>query len=85
MVESAPLFIEYYCEGYMHIDAVTALCICSFVSAVFACFLSSLFHFWLDKKYFGEHSNNDHRESHGALSPCDCEDATCNDCGKENL
>lgn len=47
MVESAPLFIEYYCEGYMLMDAVTALCICSFVSAVFACFLSSLFWNWL--------------------------------------
>ena len=47
MVESAPLFIEYYCEGYMHIDAVIALCICSFVSAVFAYFLSSLFWNWL--------------------------------------
>ena len=49
MVESAPLFIEYYCVGYMHIEAVTALCICSFVAAVFAMFLSSLFWRWLDK------------------------------------
>lgn len=25
MVESAPLFIEYCCVGYMHIDAVKAI------------------------------------------------------------
>lgn len=48
MVESAPMFIEYCCEGYMLMRGVTALCICSFVSAVFACFLSFLFWNWLD-------------------------------------
>lgn len=50
MVESAPMFIEYCCEGYMLMRGVTALCVCSFVSAVFACFLSSLFWNWLDKR-----------------------------------
>ena len=91
MVESGP-FIEYCCELYIHHDvlniavAVTIL-VCVLVSVEFALGITRLkkLFIWLDKKYFDELSNKEHRESLGALSPRDCEDVTCNDQGKENL
>ena len=40
MVESAPLFIEYYCQGYVNCDAFNAvvaiLLICCFASWIIA-------------------------------------------------
>lgn len=85
MVESAPMFIEYCCEGYMLMRGVTALCICSFISAVFACFLSSLFHTWLERKHSCDYPGSSFsREANAALSAFDCEDVTCNDLGENN-
>ena len=50
MVESAPLFIEYYCTGYMHIDAAGALILVAAASGFFASAAMSLFLSWLDRR-----------------------------------
>lgn len=50
MVESAPLFIEYCCTGYMHIDAVKFFIGLVFFLACIAVFASSLFYEWLFRR-----------------------------------
>lgn len=51
MVESAPLFIEYYCVGYMHIDAVKALVLTAFAcSLAGALIISAAEYFFFKRK-----------------------------------
>ena len=50
MVESAPLFIEYCCVGYMHIDAVKALIFVAFGSALACALIASTFDYFLSRR-----------------------------------
>ena len=42
MVESAPLFIEYYCQGYVNCDAFNAV-VAVLLIACFGSWISALF------------------------------------------
>ena len=50
MVESAPFLIEYYCTGYMHVDAACALITIAAASGFFASAAMSLFTEWLIRR-----------------------------------
>lgn len=50
MVESAPFLIEYYCTGYMHVDAACALIAIAAASGFFASCAMSLFAEWISRR-----------------------------------
>lgn len=50
MVESSPLFIEYCCVGYMHIDAAMALVFVAAGSGFFASACMSLLLDWIQRR-----------------------------------
>ena len=50
MVESAPFLIEYYCTGYMHVEAACALIAVAAASGFFASAAMSLFMEWLFRR-----------------------------------
>lgn len=50
MVESAPFLIEYYCTGYMHIDAACALIAVAAGSGFFASAAMSILVEWLTRR-----------------------------------
>ena len=50
MVETAPFLIEYYCTGYMHVDAARALIAIAAASGFFASAAMSLLMEWLIRR-----------------------------------